>query len=150
MEELLKLLIQKQWSIGSCESVTAGLFCSKLAEVPNVSSVLKGGIITYQSSVKTDLVKVDETLIDTYGVISEQCALAMAKNTKKLLNCDVCVSFSGNAGPAVMEDKAVGTICCGVVTPNWDVSFTLQLNGTRNEIRVQAVSEMCNYLKKVL
>ncbi|MEF9961404.1 MAG: CinA family protein [Erysipelotrichaceae bacterium] len=147
MEELLLFLKNKNWTIGSCESLTAGLFCDKLAEVAGASAVLKGGIITYQTNVKTNLVKVDPQCLKTYGVVSEACAKAMAVNTKALLNCDICVSFSGNAGPDTLEGKPVGYVCCAIATPTDLISFTLQLSGSRNEIRLKAVNEM---VKRVL
>ncbi|MEF9919751.1 MAG: CinA family protein [Erysipelotrichaceae bacterium] len=142
MEELLQFLKDKKWTIGSCESITAGLFCDKLAEVAGASAVLKGGIITYHTSLKTNLVGVESACIETYGVVSEACAMQMADKARRLLDCDICVSFSGNAGPTKLEGKPVGQVCCAIVSPQDQISFTLQLSGSRNEIRLKAVNEM--------
>ena len=40
MNELYLLLKNKGWTIGSCESLTAGLFTARFAEINGVSSVL--------------------------------------------------------------------------------------------------------------
>lgn len=146
MEELVALLKARGWTIGSCESLTAGLFTARLAEISGVSAVLKGGIVTYQSDVKTGLVGVDKALIAQHGVVSAPCAKAMAINAAKLLHCDISVSFSGNAGPSVMEGKPVGCVFCAIACKDEVVSYHLQLNGSRNEIRVQAVEYMVEEL----
>lgn len=150
MEALLRLLKTRNWTIGSCESLTAGLFTNRFAELSGVSAVLKGGIVTYQSDVKTGLVGVDKSIVDEYGVVSELCAKAMAVNTRKLLECDVCVSFSGNAGPSVMEGKPVGCVYCAVAFEDEVVAYHLQLSGSRNEIRHQAVDYMVQELIKLI
>lgn len=150
MEELLRLLQAGNLTIGSCESLTAGLFTARFAELSGVSEVLRGGIVTYQSEVKTDLVGVDQRIVAQHGVVSEQCARAMAVNARKLLGSDICVSFTGNAGPSVMEDKPVGCVYCAVAFENEVIGYHLQLSGSRNEIRLETVNRMVQELIKLL
>lgn len=151
MDELFALLKNKGWTIGSCESLTAGLFTARFAALSGVSAVLKGGIVTYQSDVKADLVGVDKNLIAQYGVVSEQCAKAMARQAKELLHCDICVSFTGNAGPTVMENQPVGCVYCAIAFQEEVLSYHFQLNGSRNEIREQIIDcmvrELINFIK---
>ena len=52
-ELLVKKLIEKKYTIGSVESLTAGLFTATLATVPGVSATLRGGLVTYASELKT-------------------------------------------------------------------------------------------------
>lgn len=47
MKALIERLKKDRLTIGSCESLTAGLFASTIAEVSGASAVLKGGIVTY-------------------------------------------------------------------------------------------------------
>lgn len=146
MKELLSLLKEKGWTLGSCESLTAGLFTAHFAEQSGASAVLKGGIVTYQSDVKINAIHVSSALIDQYGVVSEPCAIAMAKQAKKLLQCDLCVSFTGNAGPTVMENKPVGCVYCAVAFQEETYAYHFQLSGSRNEIREQVISCMVQEL----
>lgn len=150
MEELFALLKQRGYTIGSCESMTAGLFVSTLASIPGASSVLRGAIVTYQTAVKRELVKVDSKVLEEQGVLSEATALQMAQKSRVLLGCDVCVSFSGNAGPDVMEGKPAGMVCCAIADAKRSRTFTLQLKGSRNEIRMQSVEEMTRRVKEFL
>lgn len=150
MEELIALLKEKKWTIGSCESLTAGLFCATLAQVSGASTVLKGGIVSYQTNIKEQVVKVDKEILSTYGVISCACAKEMAQKTRGLLDCDVCVSFSGNAGPSVMENKPAGYVCCAIAIHEQVHTYEFQLHGERNEIRHQIVQEMIHKLLQIL
>ena len=79
IEEMVgQQLIQHQLSITSAESLTAGLFVSQLANVSGISAVLPGAFVTYSAAAKHQLVGVPNDLIENYGVVSEQVALAMA------------------------------------------------------------------------
>lgn len=150
MEELLALCLAKGITIGSCESLTAGLFSASLAAIPNASKVLLGGIVSYQNSVKENVVGVDRDVIVQHGVVSEECAIQMARNTKKILACDLCVSFSGNAGPGTMEDKPAGLVYCAVAYQGIEYPFCFQLKGTRNEVREQVVKEMVRKIINII
>lgn len=150
MQELITLLKNKQFTIGSCESFTAGLFCASLASVSGASAVLKGGIITYATSIKTDVVHVSEDVVNTYGVISSQCAIEMAVKARKLLDVDICVSFTGNAGPSAMEGKPAGEVYCAIAFHDSVQCFDFHIEQERNEVRSEAVHLMCEKLKELL
>lgn len=104
-KQLVSLCTENHLTISSCESLTAGLFTSTIASIPGASSILKGGLVTYFTPMKSVLAHVDVNLIQNYGVISEECAYAMAKNTREIMNVDYCVSFTGNAGPSAWEEN---------------------------------------------
>ena len=117
-------------TLSSIESLTGGLFASTITSIPGASKYFKGTIVTYQNEIKEKLG------IDTSnGVINKETALAMAKAGREYFKSDICVSFTGNAGPEVMDDKPVGLVFIAI---NYEV-FELNLKGSRNEIRKQAV-----------
>ena len=91
MKALIERLKRDGLTIGSCESLTAGLFASTIAEVSGASAVLKGGIITYWTECKVNVVHVSEEVVRQYGVVSAQCAREMAEKARVLLDVDVCV-----------------------------------------------------------
>lgn len=142
MKDVVEALKERNLTIGSCESLTAGLFASTIAEVSGASAVLKGGIITYWTSCKINVVHVDEEVVATYGVISAPCAKEMAEKARALLDVDICVSFTGNAGPDAMEGKPAGRIYCAIATPKQTYGYEFQLSGTRNEVRKEVVMRM--------
>ncbi|MBP3853860.1 MAG: CinA family protein [Erysipelotrichaceae bacterium] len=142
-QELVQLCKNKQCTIASCESLTAGLFTSTIASVPGASSVLKGGFVTYFTEMKEKLVHVPESIVLEYGVVSAPCARAMAENARRLTGADYCVSFTGNAGPDTMEDKPAGCVYCAIASAKETVAFHFQWDGMeRNQIREAVVNKM--------
>lgn len=150
MQALVKLLIERQYSIASIESLTAGLFASKLAEVSGASAVLKGALVTYQTSCKEEVLHVDADTIKKYGVISKEVADAMAIKGKEMFQSDLVVSFSGNAGPLAWENKEVGLVHMGLYFKDTLYSYKEVFKGDRNEIREQCVSYMCDKIKTII
>lgn len=144
--QLVSLLSEKQLTIGSCESFTAGLFAATIGSVPGASKVFKGALVTYATPLKISLAHVDAKLIQQYGVMSEECALAMAKGARGVLDCDICVSFSGNAGPDAWEGKEAGYVCFGYADALHVEAFSQTIKLERNQLREEAVFIMCKYI----
>ena len=98
-KSVLKALEEKGLTLGSVESLTGGLFASTICSVPGASKVFKGSFVTYATSKKTDFLNINKDFIDKYGVVSKEVAREMAIIGRHGLEVDVCVSFTGNAGP---------------------------------------------------
>ncbi|EMD17303.1 competence/damage-inducible protein CinA domain [Eggerthia catenaformis OT 569 = DSM 20559] len=139
MEKLGKLLIEKGYSLSSTESFTVGGFASQIGLVPGISTVYKGTLVSYQTVVKEQVLHIKKALLDRYGAVSSQCAEAMCKKGAELFESDICISFTGNAGPLPMEDKPIGLIYIGIVFFNEIFIYEYQLNGSRKEIIDQAI-----------
>lgn len=150
MERLIQILKDKNLTISTCESCTGGLFASEITAISGVSAVYKGSLVSYSSSIKRDILKIDERMIENYGLVSKEVASAMAKQGNILFKTDVCVSFTGNAGPDVCDDKPVGRVCCAIDYLNQQTSFELDIVGDRNQIREQAVLMMIEEVIKLL
>lgn len=146
MEKLVQALLEKKYTLASIESLTAGLFAAQMAEVSGASAVLKGALVTYQTCIKEDVLHVDKALIAKYRVISKECAIAMATQGKKMFGSDIVVSFSGNAGPQVMDDKPVGLVHMAMLIQDTLWHFEETFQGERNAIRQQA----CAFMEKQL
>jgi len=143
MNELFELLNKNQLTIGSVESLTAGLFASNLASIPGASKVLKGSLVTYSSELKEKLAYVNKNDIKKHGVVSDIVAKEMAIGGLKALNVDICISCTGNAGPSTcLGDAPVGRVYIAFAYKNCLVSKELNLVGNRNDIRNQTVIEM--------
>lgn len=139
ISSLINLLTKKNLTVSTCESLTGGLLAATLTEISGAGQVFKGGFIVYTNEAKQKLVNISPLILQKYGAISEQCAKQMAYNTQQLLNTDLAISFTGNAGPASQENKPVGLVYIGLVTKNNLISQVYQFSGSREEIREQAV-----------
>ena len=137
--EVNKYLSDLGLTLGSVESFTGGLFASTITSVGGASKIFKGSLITYATEEKINIAKVPEDIVKQFGVVSKEVAYHMANNGRYILNVDVCVSFTGNAGPDAMEGKPVGEVHIGIASADAAQIYSLQLHGDRNEIRRQAV-----------
>lgn len=137
--ELVAFLNDRHWTIGSVESFTGGLFAKMITDVPGASKVFKGSLITYSNESKSHLLGIPMETIAKHGAVSKEVATLMALNGKKALNVDVCVSFTGNAGPDAMDQLPVGTCFIAIATNVSQKIFSVSLVGTRQEIRKAAV-----------
>ena len=139
--EVIEKLIKKGITISSCESLTGGLFASTISSIPGVSKIYKGSIISYATEVKVNLLSIPQTIVDQFGVVSYQVGYLMAKRAREILNTDMAISFTGNAGPSVMEGKEVGLVYIGICYLDDCESHEFHFNGTREEIRKKCVEE---------
>jgi len=139
MQTLGEQLIRHGYSLSSTESFTVGRFGAAIGAVPGISAVYKGSLTCYMTEIKRDVLGVDEDILNTYGSVSAQCAKDMCIKGRELFGSDICVSFTGNAGPDVMEDKKVGEVYIGVDWMGGVDVHRYQLSGSRTEIAEKAV-----------
>lgn len=127
-------------TVATAESLTAGMICATLADVPGASDVLRGGLAAYATEVKWQVLGVDRAVVDGYGVVSAECAEAMARAACLLFDADWAVSATGVAGPTDQDGIPVGTVFVGVCGPAMLDSRALALSGDRQQIRGGAVT----------
>lgn len=136
MLELVSKLKEKNLTIGSIESMTGGLFASTITSIPGASKVFKGSIVSYSPLIKENVVGVNKETIDRYGVVSKEVAYEMADKGKKLLDVDICVSVTGNAGPtAEPGEEGVGCVYYGIAFKKKVFITKKVFSGSRDEIR---------------
>src|SRR5690606_23991291 len=80
---LSKLLTSKKQFLCSAESFSGGEVAAQFTINPGASSCFKGGIVTYATEAKENILKVPEELIEKYSVVSGEVAEAMATSAKK-------------------------------------------------------------------
>lgn len=143
---LAQLLTQRSLHIATAESCTLGGVCSALGATPGASSYLQGGIVAYQTELKTELVGVPDELIQTYHVVSPEVAEALAIGAAQRLHAEVGIGTTGVAGPTGGDSlHPVGMVCIAVAyhstTGLKTCSKTLHLQGSREENIDQAIQE---------
>jgi len=136
--------------VATCESITGGLICGALTEVPGASEVVRGGLITYATELKTLLAGVDASLISTHGVVSGEVARAMADGVRRVCGADWGVAVTGVAGPGPSEGVPAGTVWLSVVGPAGHSTVELHQMGDRGEVRKQVVDKAVELLCDLL
>lgn len=146
MEAVLGGLLQAaKLSLGVAESMTGGLIAARCTEVPGSSVWFRGGIVSYASEVKFDLLG-----IPPGPVVSEAAAMAMAEGARRALGSDVGVSVTGVAGPDIQEGQSVGTVFVGLAGAGESRAEQLHLGGDRSAIRQTAAVWALDLLRRRL
>jgi nicotinamide-nucleotide amidase len=143
---VLQMLRDRGLTLGLAESVTGGLVSGRLTNIAGASDVLRGGVVSYASEVKFDVLGV------TKGpVVSPEAAVEMAVGAQRVLGADVGLSLTGVAGPAEQEGQRPGTLCIGVALPNGvTASSVVQLPGARDQMRQLSVISALDFLRRQL
>ena len=92
-------LKEKGWTFATAESCTGGQISARITALSGASSVYRGGVVSYWTSVKAEVLGVSQTLLDQYGAVSEECARSMAENARRITGADIGLSVTGVAGP---------------------------------------------------
>ena len=129
IEEILHdLLISKNLTISTAESCTGGELSHLITSVSGSSNYFLGGICTYQTQKKSEILGVSEDLIKEKTVVSEEVAQAMSLGCQKLFKTDIALSTTGVAGPNSDEfESEIGTIFYSIRVQNFEKTFKLYL-----------------------
>jgi len=152
LEEIVgNLLKNKKLKVAIAESCTGGMLGEMITRIPGSSKYFQGGVISYASIVKEDLLKVRPEVIKKYGEVSVQVALIMAEEVRRCCYSDIGISITGIAGPGGATDKKkVGLVYMALADGKKTITQKHQLFGSRQLIRLRAARRALNMLRNYL
>jgi len=135
--------LAQQIRISTAESCTGGGIATALTEIAGSSEWFEGGIVSYSNQVKRDLLGVKPEILDQYGAVSEEVALAMVTSIQQKTETQLAVAVTGIAGPGGgSEDKPVGTVWIAWKSQNNTAhAAKFVFPGKRSEVRKSTVLE---------
>jgi len=139
---LIKKLQEKNLTLAVAESLTGGLVAASLTEIPGASKVFKGSITAYSDEIKQNVLNVNKETITNFTSISEQVALEMAINVRKIMKSDIGISTTGVAGPEKSAGFAPGLVFVAISIGDHNMCQKLEITGDRSKIRNQTVHEI--------
>lgn len=139
--EALALLGAAGATLATAESLTGGRLAATVTSVPGASVSYLGGIVTYATALKQSLLEVPAELVERYGVVSAECARAMAAGCREATGATYALATTGVAGPDSQEGKPVGTVFVGIAGPDGVSTLAMELVGDRHQIQDRACRE---------
>ena len=113
-----ELLLAEGATLSAAESCTGGALSAKFTAMSGASEYFWGGVVSYDNSVKENLLGVSRENLEQYGAVSEQVARQMAEGVRRACGTTYGVATTGIAGPTGgTPDKPVGTVWMAVATP---------------------------------
>ncbi|WP_396151251.1 CinA family nicotinamide mononucleotide deamidase-related protein [Flavobacterium sp.] len=144
-----KLLTQKKLTLSTAESCTGGKIAETITATIGSSSFFRGGVVTYATDTKIEILKVNQSTIENYSVVSKEVAEEMALGAQKLLQTDFAIATTGNAGPSKGEaDATVGTVCFAIATPKGVFSEEFNFGQPRQKVIDRAANKALELLLK--
>jgi nicotinamide-nucleotide amidase len=139
---VVESLLRHEATLATAESLTGGQLAVLMTEIPGSSNVYRGGVVAYATELKIEVLGVEESVVERYGVVSAECAVAMARGVRLLTGATYGVSTTGVAGPEQQEGKPVGSVFIAVAGPDGrEAVLALELNGDRAEIQDRTCEE---------
>ena len=118
-----EMLLAKDATLSAAESCTGGALSAKFTAMSGASEYFWGGVVSYDNSVKENVLGVSRSNLDTYGAVSEQVARQMAEGVRRVCGTTYGVATTGIAGPSGgTPDKPVGTVWMAVATPTHTIA----------------------------
>lgn len=151
-EAIVTALLERGLTVATAESLTGGLVCAALTSVPGSSDTVRGGVVSYASDLKADLLGVDPDRLAQVGAVDATVAAQMAEGVCRLVGADVGLATTGVAGPGPSDGMPAGTVFVAAFGPwpSGPQTRALALEGDRDQVRAATVDEVLRLLGELL
>jgi nicotinamide-nucleotide amidase len=144
-----KILKEQHKTIATAESCTGGKIAAVLTSVAGSSEYFRGGVVSYATDVKTNVLGVSQSLISAYSVVSAEVASAMALHVRKMMKTDYAIATTGNAGPSKGDSNAeIGTVFIALATAEDVIVEEFNFGQPREKVIDRAVIKSLEMLQK--
>jgi nicotinamide-nucleotide amidase len=145
------MLQERRHRLAVAESCTGGLLAETITSTPGASAWFAGGAVTYSNDSKTSVLGVPAVLIDTYGAVSDESAMAMARGAGISFGAHWTLAITGIAGPGGGSDeKPVGTVFIALSGPVAEKCDKFSFNGNRAQVRHRSAVKATELLWRAL
>lgn len=152
LEDVLgSILVGKGLTIATAESCTGGMVAARLINYPGISASILEGAVTYSNEAKIRRLGVKEETLNSFGAVSEETAIEMAKGIASTSGADIGIATTGIAGPGGgTEEKPVGLVYIAVYYNNEVEVRKLNLSGNRQRVRERAATAVIDMVRRKL
>jgi PncC family amidohydrolase len=149
---LVEKLAARSWKLALAESCTGGLASELLARVPGASRVFWGSFVSYSPGAKIAMLGLEASLIEGFGAVSRETALAMAEGALLRSGADAAGAVTGLAGPGGDGSPLpLGTVWIASALRGAPAEARVfRFPGSRNEVRAAAAAALLRELLKRL
>lgn len=140
-EKLGSLLLEKKLKLVTAESCTGGGIAYAVTSIPGSSQYFEQGFVTYSNFSKQKLLNISDNIINKYGAVSEETAIAMAEGALQNSKADISIAVTGIAGPdGGSVTKPVGTVWFALAGKSFSTkTLHKHFSGNREDIRLKSI-----------
>jgi nicotinamide-nucleotide amidase len=146
LAEIVAVLTDRNETVATAESLTAGLVTATLTSIPGSSAVVVGGLVVYKLALKATLAGVDGRALHEHGAVHPLIAEELAKGAAERCGATWGLGLTGVAGPGPQDGVAPGTVHIGLAGPGTTKVSSIQVAGDRHAVRSAAVGAALDLL----
>jgi nicotinamide-nucleotide amidase len=147
---VVQALARRRETLAVAESLTGGALAAAVVDVPGASVVLRGGLVAYATDLKHALLGVDRALLAREGAVHPEVAVQMAAGVRARLSASWGLATTGVAGPDGQDGKPPGTVHVALAGPHGTTVESLDLAGSRRQVREATVAAALELLGRML
>ncbi len=132
---LIKQLEEKNLTFSIAESCTGGLISHFITNIEGISKFYKGGVVCYSNESKISILKVDKSILDTYGSVSREVTEVLAINVKAIFKSDIGIGVTCYASPTDEDITLKGLSFVSISVPENTITLRKKYKGSRIEIK---------------
>lgn len=146
-----KILKATGKTMGTAESCTGGYIASLITSLAGSSAYYKGSIVSYANEIKEHILGVRHDTLISYGAVSKETVIEMARGAIQTLDVDYTLAVSGIMGPdGGTEEKPVGTVWLAAANREKTETLVLNLRFDRQRNIAMTASNALNFLRKFI
>ncbi|MGM9774753.1 MAG: CinA family nicotinamide mononucleotide deamidase-related protein [Candidatus Egerieousia sp.] len=131
-EAIGRLLLDKNATLSTAESCTGGYIAHLITGIPGASRYYYGSAVSYDNSIKQNILGVEKSVLEKFGAVSKECAIQMAEGVKNKYSTTYSIATTGIAGPdGGTPQKPTGTLWIAVSGPKGTQTQTIVSKSTR-------------------
>jgi len=152
MEQIVGYYLQmRNATLAVAESCTGGLLAERITSVSGSSRYFVGGAVVYSNQLKTAFANVPSELIEKYGAVSSEVAIALAEGIHRRTCATFGLGITGVAGPTGgSETKPVGLVFHALASDQGTEVAERRFPGDRKRIRWFASQQALDMVRRKL
>jgi nicotinamide-nucleotide amidase len=152
MEQIVGYYLQmRNATLAVAESCTGGLVAERITSVSGSSRYFVGGAVVYSNQLKTAFADVPSELIEKYGAVSSEVAIALAEGIRRRTCATFGLGITGVAGPTGgSETKPVGLVFHALASDQGTEVAERRFPGDRKRIRWFASQQALDMVRRKL
>ena len=149
VKQFSEALVSRKATLSIVESCTGGAIAQEITAIAGASAYFKGGLIPYNTLMKTTILGVEKELIEQFNVVSIEVASQMAVKSNILFDTQYAIATTGIAGPSKGDGSdEVGTVCIAIAGPNKVVVEKFNFGNARERVILKAKNKALDMLLK--
>jgi PncC family amidohydrolase len=151
-ETIADQLRQRGWYLALAETTTGGIIATRLVRLAGSSAYFDRSIVAYSKEAKVQSLGMDAAVMDQYGAVSSETAVAMAEGLQRISQADLVLAETGIAGPLQgrRPPKPLGSTCFALLTPTGTITEEQQFDGDRQGIQEQIAEHALTMITRYL